>query len=289
MSRITKFILFFPFVLLLCISLGVGYLYVNQRNMMYHPDKARPDATAWEVSGGQVITVKTEDGLDIEGWYFAPHDKDVFSELIIFFHGNTGSHAARAEKIRSFIDEGYGVMLAGYRGYGGNPGEPTEQGLYKDARAAVNYAIQELIYPSREIILYGESLGSGVAVQMAAEFDVKALVLEAPYTSTIDVARLKYWFLPLELLMQDQYRSVDKVEKIVEPVLILHGREDTVIPFTQGQNLFNAFLYRSPSSIKLFMPYDEGTHNNLYDYDAALHVVKFLRSIKSDTPLIGLN
>ena len=161
------------------------------------------------------------DGVHITAWFAAPQgDKPV----IVYFHGNGGSLRYGAARFRQLIGAGIGLVALEYRGYGGNEGSPSEDGLIADGEAAYAYAAAH--YPAKQIVLWGQSLGSGVAVAVAAEKPVARVILEAPFTSTAAVASIRYWYIPVSLLMKDQFHSDRRIQKVTAPLLILHGVKD---------------------------------------------------------------
>lgn len=249
----------------LCYLAFVAYLYFAQRRMMYFPDVTRPDAAG--IPGVEVITVHTDDNLDLQGWHFPAKPG---RPLIVYFHGNASNIVNRLPKIAGYVNSGYGVLLAEYRGYGGNPGAPTEEGLYEDARAYMQWAQER----SKAIVLYGESLGSGVAAQMAVEYAIQGLVLESAFTSFADVGRKAYFYLPIDLLLHDKYKSIDKIGKVKAPVLIIHGESDNIIPITYARR-----LYEAANEPKTFIPLPGAGHNDIQQYGLALHVLQFLSNI----------
>ena len=211
-------------------------LYALQRNMIYFPDTATPDAAPYVGLNVAPVTVNTADGLALTGWYRAAN---AGQPTLVFFHGNAGHYGHRIHNAGDYIAQGYGVLLAGYRGYGGNEGAPSEQGFYHDARAYINFLKSQKV-TEQDIILYGQSIGTGVAVQMATEFmAVRALILEAPYTALPDIAARQYPFIPVRLLMKDRFDNLTKMSAVKAPVLILHGEKDTLIPVSMGKILFN--------------------------------------------------
>ena len=169
---------------------------------------------------------------------------------------------------------GYGVLLAEYRGYGGNPGGPSEQGFYADGRAYIDWLKREK--KPEKIVIYGESIGSGTAVQMATEYDVSGLVLETPFTSLVDIAAAQYFFVPVRYLLQDRFDNIGKITKVKAPKLVLHGLKDGTIPYASGRSLFDA----APEP-KNFVDFPDGGHNNLYDFAAADYVIEFLNRIQT--------
>ena len=212
----------------------------------------------------------TNDGVELFSWYApAPEGRPT----LVFFHGNAGNLASRAFKAKAFMRAGIGVMLVEYRGYGGNPGKPTELGLYEDARAALKFLEGQGV-SLEEVILYGESLGSGVAVQVAYEAKVAGLVLETPYTAMPDVAAHHYFWLPVQWLVRDRYESKSKIASVSVPLLVLHGSEDKTVPARFGKALYNLAL--EPKTLEIF---EGGSHNDLYDFGAADAVVRFVEKI----------
>lgn len=259
------------FIALLVYLAAVAFLYFYQRNLMYFPDTSRPKPSVAGVFDIELAEVATVDGLELEGWYFPPRDGQA---IIVYFHGNADNLGGRVPKIEVYLERGYGVLLAGYRGYGGNPGSPSEEGLYKDARAYIDWLVQNKSTRPEDMILYGESLGSGVAVQMATEYNVKAIVLEAPFSAATAVAKKTYFYVPVDLLMRDQYRNIDKIGDIDVPLLFIHGSRDNVTPVEIGRRLFEA-----ANEPKTFVELPNAMHNDVYDHGAALHVLKFLSTI----------
>ena len=196
---------------------------------------------------------------------------------ILYFHGNGGALRYRVERFRKLIRDGVGLVALEYRGFGGNGGTPTEAGLIADAEAA--YAFAASRYPAKQIVLWGESLGTGVAVALAAEKPVGRVILEAPFTSAAAVAASRYWYMPVRLLMKDQYRSDERIGKVTAPVLILHGARDHVVAFAMGERMFE--LTNAPKHIVRFL---DGDHEDL-DAQGALHAVgRFLAGDLDQAP-----
>ena len=207
-----------------------------QRSLMYFPGPTLPSPAAAGATGFQAVRHRTSDGLELQSWY-RPAGKGFAT--IVYFQGNGGTIADRVFKTRPLFEAGYGLLLVGYRGYGGNPGKPSEDGLYRDARAALAYLRARGVAPEHTVLL-GESLGSGVAVRMATEGTVRAVILEAPYSSAVDVGQAAYFFLPVRLLMYDRFPSLDYIDRIGAPLLVVHGEQDGVIPVRFGRRLFQA-------------------------------------------------
>lgn len=243
-----------------------GGMFFMQRSYMYFPDRQNPGDPASFNLRMQVVKVRTSDGLELSGWFAPPSEEG--KPVVILFHGNAGNIALRAGKTRAFLDRGYGYLLAEYRGYGGNPGTPTEDGLYADGRAWIESVKP---YP---FVLWGESLGSGIATRMATEFTPLAIVLEAPFTRTADVGQLVYPYLPVSLLIRDRYDSIARIKKINAPLLIVHGEFDNVVPVSLGRKLFE-----NAAEPKEFVILPGAGHNNLFDFGIVEVTDAFLRKI----------
>ena len=210
-----------------------------------------------------------EMGLPFSSSRYAPAPSN--RPTVALFHGNGGSLRGERYRLKHFKDAGLGVLLLAYRGYSGNGGSPSEQGLYADARAALDW-LQASGVDGRAIVLYGISLGSGVATKMAAEREVGAVVLESPYTSTVDVAAWRFPIVPVSWLMKDRFESLARIGSITEPVLVMHGDADFVVPQRFGKQLFDA----ANEPKQGFWPHGVG-HNDVFDnggFDMALEFIR---------------
>jgi fermentation-respiration switch protein FrsA (DUF1100 family) len=244
---------------------GLVGLYVMQRPILY---ASQPGPRAPVLPGAQIepVHLRTADGETLAGWYMAPQPG---RPVIIFFDGNGGNDAVVTERWRRVAAEGCGLMTFRYRGYPGSTGRATEAGLHEDARAA--YAFVAARVPADRIVLHGLSLGTGVAVRLAAERPARALILEAPYTSTVDVAEARFPIFPVRLLMLDQFESSRWIGRVHMPVLIVHGDRDGTIPFVFGQR-----LYALANTPKTFARIPGGGHNTLVRDGFYDHVWAFL-------------
>ena len=246
-----------------CIYIGVvAVLYARQRSLMYFPDTVHTTPAEAGLPEAGEVPLTAADGVHVTAW-FAPPQGD--KPVIVYFHGNGGSLRYGAARFRELIGAGIGIVALEYRGYGGNEGSPSEHGLIADGEAAYAYAAAR--YPVSQIVLWGQSLGSGVAVAVAAEKPVARVILEAPFTSTAAVASLRYWYVPIGLLMKDQFHSDRRIQKVTAPLLILHGVKDQVVPYAMGERLFE--LANQPKHIVRFL--DAG-HDDL-DANGALNAV----------------
>jgi fermentation-respiration switch protein FrsA (DUF1100 family) len=255
--------------------LATGYLgfivlvYFGQRYLQYYPDRSYPGKpSAYGVGEMQEVRVRAEDGLSLLAWFVPPKAKD--GRIIVFYHGNAGHIGHRASKMRQFIDAGYGVYLCEYRGYGGNRGFPSEAGFYRDARAGLKW-LDENGYSPAQWIFYGESIGSGTAVQMAQEFQPKILILESAFSSAVDVGKKVYFWLPVELLLKDRYDNIGKIKSVRSSLLMLHGDEDDVISYELGKKLYDA-----ANNPKQLVTIEGGHHNDLYEHHAGHIILEWL-------------
>jgi uncharacterized protein len=236
----------------------VALMYVAQRSLMYFPETVRTPPAEAGLAQAEEVMLNTPDGGQVVVWHIAPRGN---RPVWLYFHGNGGALRYRVDRFRDLTAQGEGLVALSYRGYGGSTGRPTEAGLIDDARAAYDFVVKR--YPAERIVLWGESLGSGVALALAAERPVARVVLEAPFLSAVDVAAGVYPFLPVRLLMKDQFRSDLRVTKVAAPILVLHGDRDEVVPIASGQRLYQ--LITSP---KRFVRIAGGGHENLGSFGA---------------------
>ena len=238
--------------------------YVFQRNLLYHPaeNNYSGDKILVEV---EKINIKTQDNIQLVSWY---HKKNLNNyKTILFLHGNAGSLENRIHKINHFKDMNVNFLIVAWRGFSGNKGKPTEKGLYEDARSAVRWlkfnGVEE-----NNIIIYGESLGTGVATEIAQNKNFAGVILESPFTSMIDAGKDKYPYLPVRLLLKDKYESDKKIKNIKSPVLIMHGKVNNIVPFHMGEKMYE--LANEPKYY-YFSKYDD----HMMEYN-----VKLLKALK---------
>ena len=231
----------------------VALLYVAQRAFQYFPEGQRTAPLAAGLPEAEEAVLDTADGERVIVWHVPPREGQ---PIFLYFHGNGGSLRWRDERFRALIADGSGLVALSYRGYGGSSGRPTEIGLAQDAATAYSFAVAR--YPAERIVLWGESLGSALALAIAAEKPVGHVVLEAPFTSAADVGALHYWFMPVRILLKDQFRSDLRVGKVTAPVLVVHGEDDAIVPVTLGERLYG--LIQAP---KKFVGIARAGHNDL--------------------------
>lgn len=213
-------------------------IFVFQRHLMYYPVKAIAMPEIYGLHNVEEVFLPSKDGTKLQLW---THKARQGYPTVVYFHGNSYHLGDRANKFSAFIDSGFGLVAISYRGFGKSGGSPSESGIYDDARASVQYAIKQMHLKQDKLIYFGESLGTGVAVQMASEIKPGLLVLEAPYTSVeTRSAELYPFVLGVRKLVLDKYNSLDKINMVTSPLLILHGELDTVIPVSHGRALFEA-------------------------------------------------
>jgi fermentation-respiration switch protein FrsA (DUF1100 family) len=244
----------------------VALLYFMQRALMYFPDTERISPAALGLPGAEEALLDTADGESVVAWHLPPRgDRPV----VLYLHGNGGALSHRAERFRVLTADGTGLVAIDYRGYGGSSGQPTEAGLLIDAETAYGFAAAR--YPAARIAVWGESLGTGVAVGLASKRPIGRLVLEAPFASAVDLAARRYPFVPVRWLMKDQYRSDLRMALVAAPLLVLHGTRDPIVPIESGERLFG--LGREP---KRFVRFADGAHEDLDRYGALVAVKTFL-------------
>ena len=244
--------------------------YFGNRLFMYFPDPTRITPGEAGLDGIEEIEIAVADDVTLVAWHGPAKDD---KPTILYFHGNGANAANRAPKIETIRENGFGVFYLNNRGYGGSGGRPTEANNVADAIAAHDH-LTGLGVPADRIVAYGESLGSGQAVRLAMKKPVAAVVLEAPLTSTVDVARSTYFWLPLGLLITDTYNNERNIGFVTAPVLVLHGEQDAVIPVEMGWRIYRAA--NEPKRIELF---PEGAHSDLFDHGAWGKTRAFLASL----------
>ena len=246
---------------------ALAALYVLQRDFLYQPPQDfRTAPAAAGLPEAQEVVLTTQDGEKVIAWYVPPRDG---KRVVIFFHGTGDTLALRVPRLKAIIADGTGLVALSFRGYAGSSGQPTEQGLNLDALAAYDFTAAR--FPPERIVVWGFSLGSGPAVTLASQRPIGRLILEAPYTSTADVAAADMPFIPVRLLMLDQFHSDERIGKIHVPLLVMHGGQDPGINIRFGRRLFA--LANEP---KRFVEFPEGGHETLDNFGASDVAMKFV-------------
>jgi fermentation-respiration switch protein FrsA (DUF1100 family) len=250
---------------------GLAVLYFAQRALIFPiPSTVRTAPEAAGLPEAEEHVLPTSDGEKVIVWHVPAKPGHA---VVIYFHGNGDTLAGLVGRFRAITFDGTGIVALSYRGYAGSSGQPTEQGLLKDAAAA--YAFAAARYSPERMVVWGFSLGSGVAVALAATQPVGRLILEAPYTSIADVAGAAFPFVPVRWLVRDQFRSDLRIARVSAPLLIMHGARDTTIPLRFGERLFG--LAHEPKQLARFA---EGGHNDLADYGAIETARHFIAAAK---------
>jgi len=232
-----------------------------QRRLMYYPDTTYYKPADAGLAGVKEVTLETPDGERVLAWY-APAKPG--QRTILYFHGNAGSLETRSARIAKYMARGLGVFMMTYRGFGGSSGSPSEAANVADALLAYN-KLTALGVDPLDVIVYGESLGTGVAVQVAGEKRVGGLVLDAPYTSMVDLAALHYPLIPGRWFMTDRYETRSKISEVSAPLLIIHGERDRIVPIEMGRQVFA--LAPEPKTLRIFPEAGHDDHYKFGSYD----------------------
>ena len=264
----SKIFIIFSYIFVIYISL-LALIFIFQRSLMYFPVKEKISKSFYKNTQLKIIDISTSDGLILKSLY--KKSETNINKTILVFHGNAGHIGHRVSKFKPFMDKGYGLLLLEYRGYGENKGKPSKLGLYKDGEAAINYLINQKI-KSKNIIVYGESLGTAIATKLSIKYSFNMTILEAPFTSIADVAQKRYWIFPAKYLVLDNFDNLGIIEKIKSPLLLLHGYKDYVINIAFGKKVFEAALKPKKA---LFV--QNAGHNNLFEFNLVNKILNILK------------
>jgi fermentation-respiration switch protein FrsA (DUF1100 family) len=226
------------FVAVVAVMLAVVWFF--QRRLIYFPMSAPVPAAATILPAAEEVSFETEDGLRLAGWFVSPAGASRGTVLV--FNGNAGDRSFRAPLAAALARGGLSVLVFDYRGYGRNPGDPSERGLSSDARAARSYLDSRPDVDPTQIAYFGESLGAAVAVSLAVERAPSALILRSPFTSLSDMGRVHYPLLPTGPLLRDHFDSMSRIGQVSSPVLIVAGERDQIVPPEQSRRLYAAIL-----------------------------------------------
>ncbi len=210
------------------------FIYFYQRNLLYHPSENNYQNDIAKFNYEE-IKIKVDDKIELKSWLINK-DLDKYKTLLIF-HGNAGNLSNRIYKLNELSKLDINILLISWRGFSGNKGSPTENNLYKDAEAAITWLNKKKV-KNNKIILYGESLGTGVAIEMAKKKDYNSIILESPFTSIENSAKIYYPYLPVKFLLKDRFDSINKIKMVKTPILIMHGEKDDIVPFSMGKELY---------------------------------------------------
>lgn len=245
-------------------------LHVCQRRLIYRPDPRRRSPEDAGLAGVETLAIETPDGETVLAWYAGAEPG---RPTILYFHGNRGWVELRAERMAEFKSRGFGVMMPSYRGYGGSSGRPSELSNVDDAKTAYGELLARGVKPSN-IVVFGESLGTGIATQLATQRPIAGLVLDSPYTSMTDVGALRYPWLPVSWLLVDRYETLRHIPGVKAPVLVLHGANDRLIPAVMGRAVHAAAP--DPKALAIF---DGAGHLDHSDQGSFYVVADFIEEL----------
>ena len=247
--KMSYFVLIFLIIIIIYFLIVVG-VYLFQRNLLYHPQENNYSGDKLTVPIEKVI-IKTDDNIELIAWYHKKNNNNY--KTILYLHGNAGSLKNRIHKINHFKEMNVNFLLLAWRGFNGNKGSPTEKGLYEDARSAIRWLKSQSI-EENNLIIYGESLGTAVAIEISQNKNFAGVILESPFTSMVDAGKNVYPYLPVKLLLKDKYESHKKIKNINIPTLIMHGKVDNIVPFYMGKKMYE--LANQPK-YSYFSEYDD--------------------------------
>ena len=245
--------------------------YFFQRNLLYHPKENNYLDNQINFEYKEVF-IPVNKNIKLKSWIIEKDFKK--NKTLIFFHGNAGNLNNRIYKINELYNLDINILLVSWRGFSGNKGKPTEKGLYEDAKSTILWVKKQGVN-LEDIILYGESLGTGVATQMAFDFNVAGLILESPYTSMIDAGKLYYPYLPVSFLLKDRYETSKKIDKINIPILIMHGKQDDLVPIEMSYSLFDKIKGKKYS----YFP-ENDDHMMEYNNELIKNIENFINKLK---------
>jgi|TARA_Y100000994_G_scaffold246797_1_gene250787 fermentation-respiration switch protein FrsA (DUF1100 family) len=257
------------FLLILIYFVITVVVYFFQRKLLYHPFSPQITGKGL-IHNFETINFKTSDNFELKGWF---HLKNSNKKTILFLHGNAGNLDNRIDKLNFLGNMDINFLIISWRGYSGNPGNPSETGLYKDALGGIEWLNKKGISNDR-IILYGESLGTAITTEVAQNENFAGIILEAPFTSMVDMGQKIYPIFPVKFLLKDKYESKNKIKNIKSPILVLHGRKDKIVPFYMGEKIFE--MANSPK-FKYFTDLDDHMMN--FDEKLVNEIDLFIRNL----------
>lgn len=219
--------------------LAVTLLWVLQRQFIYFPDNSAVPPAADLIDGARDVRLTTSDGLELGGWYVPPASGDR-NVTVLVANGNGGNRAGRADLATALAESGFAVLLFDYRGYGGNPGKPSEDGLARDARAAHRFLTEDMQVPPERLLYFGESLGTGVVTELATEHPPAGMLLRSPFTDLAALGHEHYPFLPVGLLLREEFAVADHVARVDVPTTVVYGTTDAIVPPEQSRRVAEA-------------------------------------------------
>jgi fermentation-respiration switch protein FrsA (DUF1100 family) len=259
-------------VVLLAIA---AIVWTQQRKLIYFPFGEVPSPESMGLAGTSPVSFPTSDGLTLNGWFVSDTETPQFT--VIVFNGNAGNRAFRAPLANAFARANFDVLLFDYRGFGDNPGSPTEDGLKNDARAARNYVVTRAGVDRRRLIYFGESLGTAVAAELAVEHPPAALILRSPFTSMTDIGGHHYSLLPVRWLLRDRFATIAHIARINAPLLVIGGDQDRIVPIEHTRRVYEAA--REPKSLLVIRGADHNDDSLLIGREMIDGILRFLRNL----------
>ena len=242
-------------------------LFLFQRRIVFNKSGHPGTPKDYNLFSTKAIQIPTEDRIQLLSWFHLGSKK---LPLLVYFHGNSFHIGDRAYRVQRYINQNWSVLLVSWRGFSGNKGKPSESNLYKDGEAVLKWISENTNFTNQKIVVYGESLGSGVAVELGIKYRFLSLVLEAPFTSIADIARKRYKIYPTTYLVRDKFDNISKIAKLKSPLLIISGKKDEIVPHEHSIKLLN-----KAKVIKKGVFIDEAIHNNLYEFNIEKDVIAF--------------
>ena len=257
-------------IIILCYLLVIFFVYFNQRNLLYHPFENNYNSDEANFPYEEIY-IPTSNGNNLKAWF---HKKNLSKKkTLVFFHGNAGDLKNRIYKLNLLKDFDINFLIVAYRGFSGNKGKPTEEGLYEDAKYTLEWLGKQKISDD-QIIIYGESLGTAISVEIAQNKKFAGIILESPFTSMVDAGKHYYFYLPVSLLLKDRYQTLDKLKNIKIPILVMHGKKDKIVPFIMGKK-----VYENANSPKFSYFPDNDDHMMDYNEDLLKTLNNFFKTI----------
>ena len=246
-------------------------LYIFQRRIIFNKSTVPKDPIDYGLINTKKIKIETTNNISLLAWFFKGEKN---KPILVYFHGNSFDIGERSYRLKRYNDAGFSTLIVAWRGYSGNDGIPTEKNLYADGDSSIKWILENTDFKIKDIVNYGESLGTGVAVELNLKYNFLCTILEAPFTSIADVALKRYKIYPTRFLVRDKFDNFNKIDQIKSPVLIISGKRDEIIPHQHSVLLKNKALEPKKT---LFV--DEAMHNNLYDFGIEKKVINFSLSI----------
>ena len=257
-------------IIILCYLLVIFFVYFNQRNLLYHPFENNYNSDEANFPYEEIY-IPTSNGNNLKAWF---HKKNLEKKkTLVFFHGNAGNLKNRIYKLNLIKDFDINFLIVAYRGFSGNKGKPTEEGLYEDAKYTLDWLRKQKISDD-QIIIYGESLGTAISVEVAQNKKFAGIILESPFTSMVEAGKHYYFYLPVSLLLKDRYQTLDKLKNIKIPILVMHVKKDKIVPFIMGKK-----VYENANSPKFSYFPDNDDHMMDYNEDLLKNLSIFFKAI----------